>query len=130
MRPVVVSMLHEMADNGTKDNGKIVCPFTLIGLAKMERRMGKMTWQPVAHACGFPMHPSCPRRSSERPVSCHKAGCASYSALSAHASARKGMDDEDDDGSIDGQLHLYLSHWMADANPPHRWDTVDSVGGI
>ena len=68
MRPIVASMLREMATNGTKSNGKIVCPFTLIGLATMERRMGKLTWQPVAHACGFPMHPSCPRRSGERKV--------------------------------------------------------------
>ena len=66
MRPVVVSMLREMTTNGTKSNGKIVCPFTLTGLAMMERRMGKTTWQPVAQACGFPMHPTCPRRSSER----------------------------------------------------------------
>ena len=122
-------MLREMAANGTKSNGKIVCPFTLTGLAKLERRMGKTTWQPVAHACGFPMHPTCPRRSSEKKVSCHKTSCASYLALSAHASARAGMDDEDDDG-IDGQLHLYLSHWLADANPSSRWDTSDSVGGI
>ena len=38
------------------------------------------------------------------------------------------MDDEDEDG-IDGQLHLYLSHWLADAHPSRRWDTIDSVGG-
>ena len=42
-------MLREMAATGTKSNGKIVCPFTLTGLAKLERHMGKTTWQPVAH---------------------------------------------------------------------------------
>ena len=130
MRPVVVSMLREMATNGTKSNGKIVCPFTLMGLATMERRMGRMAWQPVAHACGFPMHPSCPRRSGERTVDCHKVGCASIAALYAHASTQKGIDDEDDDGSIAGQLHLHLSRWMADGPDPRRWDTSDSVGGI
>jgi hypothetical protein len=130
LRPAVVSLLREMEATGTKSNGKIVCPFSLIGLANLERRMGKMTWQPVAHACGFPMHPSCPRRSGERTVDCHKVGCASIAALSAHASAQKGIDDEDEDGSIAGQLHLHLSRWMADVQAPRRWDTHDSVGGI
>jgi hypothetical protein len=103
-------MCQEMAVKG-----EIVCPFTLTGIAKIEKRMGKAVYQPVAHACEFPMHPSCATRSGEVGVQCHKSRCKTFQALVAHASARGKVDEEEDD--IDGELHQHLRHWLASVHP-------------
>ena len=52
LRPAVTSMCQEMAVNGN-----IVCPFTLTGLVKLEKRMGKTVWPTPAGSLPTPLAP-------------------------------------------------------------------------
>ena len=123
LRPVVKAMCQEMAVKG-----KIMCPFSLQGVAKLSRRLSKKAYQPVAYTCAFPTHPCCAQRSGELKMKCHRSSFETFQGLVAHASSGRRKVDEDDDG-VDDELHQLLNHCLADVRPLRRWDTSDSVGG-
>ena len=81
MRPHLGARFEMLAQHASQP---LFCPFTLIGLAKLEKQMGRYEYQPVANACGFPMHPNCPQRSGQKAAPCHCHHPPSWSALRAH----------------------------------------------
>jgi len=81
MRPHLGARFEMLAQHASHP---LFCPFTLIGLATLEKQMGRYEYQPVANACGFPMHPNCPQRSGQKAAPCHCHQPPSWSALRAH----------------------------------------------
>ena len=81
MRPHLGARFEMLAQHASQP---LFCPFTLSGLAKLEKQMGRYEYQPVANACGFPMHPNCPQRSGQKAAPCHCHHPPSWSALRAH----------------------------------------------
>ena len=81
MRPHLGARFEMLAQHASHP---LFCPFTLIGLATLEKQMGRYEYQPVANACGFPMHPNCPQRSGQGAAPCHCHQPPSWSALRAH----------------------------------------------
>ena len=137
--------------------GEVYCPFTATGLCQVERQLGKTVYQPVAYACGLPLHPSCTQRCTAAKVPCHRKPFKLFKAFAAHVDASRGTAGEDDEGDDDasGELHQLLRCALADIVSPgalsgaermawqradalrmanvqssSRWDTSDSVGGI
>ena len=96
--------------------GDVKCPFTLAGIAELERRLGSKAYQPVAQACHFPTHPSCPSRCGEVPVKCHHRPFKLFRGLVEHAATRRRVDEEDDD--VDGELHLTDAAPSSGRHPP------------
>ena len=136
--------------------GEVYCPFTAMGLCRIERHLGKTVYQPVAHACGLPMHPSCTQRCSAAKVPCCRAPFKLFKAFAAHVDARRStaVEDDDEDDTTSGHLHQLLHRaianlvspgaldgaervaWQradaprrADGHASNRRDTQDSVGG-
>ena len=83
----------------------LICPFTLRGLAKIEKQMGAHAYQPVANACGFPFHPGCPRRCGAVPVPCHARSFPNLEAFSRHLAAKSG---DDESGELHEMCHAEL----------------------
>ena len=82
MRPFIGARFEYLAQHA---GHTLFCPFSLTGLAKLEKQMGRYEYQPVASACGFPLHPNCPQRSGQKAAPCHCHHPPSWSALRAHA---------------------------------------------
>ena len=81
MRPFIGARFDYLAQHAVHT---LFCPFSLTGLAKLEKMMGRYRYQPVAIACGFPLYPNCPKRSGERAAPCHCHHVPSWSSLRAH----------------------------------------------
>ena len=101
--------------------GEVYCPFSATGLRQIERLMGKTVYQPVAHACGLPMHPSCTQRCSAAKVACRRANPFKFfRAFAAHVDASRStaVEDDDDDDTTSGHLHQLLSCAIANHVSP------------
>jgi hypothetical protein len=137
---VILQPILEKMCEAKVAQGEVYCPFTATGLCRIERLLGKTVYQPVAHACGFPMYPSCTQRCSAAKVPCRRAPFKLFKAFAAHVDASRStaVEDDDEDDTNAGHLHQLLHRAIAnldalrraDGHAPHRWDTSDSVGGI
>jgi hypothetical protein len=87
------------------------CPFSLGGLAKMERQVGRHAYQPLAHAFDLPWHPNCPIRKRERSAPCRPHGFTHCNALLQHA-----LDNRGDHGG----LHAMLCEEFLTISPSRR----------
>lgn len=113
LRPALKVRCEKLAGCGALP---LECPFTLGGLAKLEKQLGAQVYQPVAHACGFPFHPSCPRRCGEKRVPCHSHTFPHWNALVQHA-RNKGAAWGEEGGA---DLHMMLREELVMLRPDRR----------
>ena len=110
--------------------GEIYCPFSATGLRQIERLMGKTVYQPVAHACGLPMHPSCTQRCSDAKVACRRPNPFKlFKAFAVHVNASRStaVEDDDDDDTTSGHLHQLLRCAIANLVSPGAPDRAERV---
>ena len=109
--------------------GEVYCPFTATGLCQLERRLGKTVYQPVAHACGLPMHPSCAQRCSAGKAPCHRAPFKHFKAFAVHVNESRStaVEDDDDDDTTSGHLHQLLRCAIANLVSPGALDGAERV---
>ena len=110
--------------------GEIYCPFNATGLCQLERRLGKTVYQPVAHACGLPMHPSCAQRCSNAKIACHRPNAFKLFRSFAHhvdASRSTAVEGDDDDDTAAGHLHQLLHCAIANLVSPGALDGAERV---
>ena len=121
LSPAVFSCCFDVAVPGSK--APLDCPFTLRGLAKIEKQMGAHAYQPVASACGFPLHPGCPRRSGAVQVSCHARTFPNLKAFSRHLNDKSG---DDENGELHRMCHAALARAKMPWSVPPRTLRDDS----
>jgi len=109
--------------------GEVYCPFTATGLCRIERHLGKTVYQPVAHACGLLMHPSCTQRCSAAKVPCHRAPFKLFKSFAAHVDASRStaVEDDDEDDNNAGHLHALLHRAIAHLVSPGALDGAERV---
>jgi hypothetical protein len=106
LRPELKAHCEKMASRGAQT---LECPFTLCGLAKLEKQLGAHAYQPIAHACGFPFHPGCPRRCGASKAPCHAHTFPHFNALVVHACSKGQAWGEEGDADLHKMLHEELA---------------------